>query len=271
MFAVEPAPTRHELTDRGPGTSVGIATGPSTLVVVDLDMPKDPDDTPPAAWTHPDIRDGVGVFFALRERYDGDGPLVTCAPHNGFRELLPAAHIVKTPSGGTHLYYDAPEGEPPRNTAGKLGWKVDTRAAGGYVVAAGSIVNGRPYTTVHDAPVAVLPNWLTALLRPAPLPPQRPVVIALAAHDRRTAFLRSAVDGEVTRVLNSGPHQHNKALYVASVALGQLAAGGELTEHDVTGWLLDAALNVGQGEGEARRTIASGLRAGANRPRKVAA
>lgn len=35
--------------------------------------------------------------------------------------------------------------------------------------------------------------------------------------------------------------------------------------------LVEAALSVGQGHGEARRTIASGLRAGANRPRRVAA
>lgn len=61
------------------------------------------------------------------------------------------------------------------------------------------------------------------------------------------------------------------ALYIASVALGQLVAGGELSEVDVMGWLLTTALYVGQGECEARRTIASGLRAGARRPRTVAA
>ncbi|MGW2832094.1 bifunctional DNA primase/polymerase [Streptomyces sp. NPDC001286] len=251
--------------------NIGIATGPSGLVVVDLDVPKGPDDTPPAEWTHPDIHDGVGVLFALRERHGDDGPLVVCRPHHGVRELLPAAHIVKTPSGGTHMYYAAPDGEELRNTAGKLGWKVDTRAVGGYVVGAGSIVNGQPYTTVYDAPVTPLPAWLTALLRPASLPPQRPVVVPLAAHDRRSAFLRAAVEGEVARVTGSGAHQHNNALYIAAVALGQLVAGGELDAHDVTGWLLDAALSVGQREGEACRTIASGLRAGANRPRTVAA
>ncbi|MFF4804014.1 bifunctional DNA primase/polymerase [Streptomyces sp. NPDC001351] len=251
--------------------NVGIATGPSRLVVVDLDVPKGPDDTPPPAWTHPDIHDGVGVLFALRERHGDDGPLVACAPHDGFAELLPAAHIVKTPSGGTHLYYAAPDGEPLRNTAGKLGWKVDTRAAGGYVVGAGSIVNGRPYTTVHDAPVAPLPDWLTTLLRPAPLPPQRPVTVSLTTHDRRGKFLNAALNGELARVTNSGAHQHNNALYYASVALGQLVAGGELDVYEVTEKLTEAALSVGQGEREARRTIASGLRAGANRPRTVAA
>jgi hypothetical protein len=251
--------------------NVGIATGPSRLVVVDLDVPKGPDDAPPTDWTHPDIYDGVGVLFALRERHGDDDPLVACEPHDGVRELLPAAHIVRTPSGGTHLYYAAPDGEELRNTAGKLGWKVDTRAAGGYVVGAGSIVNGRQYATVHDAPVGRLPHWLTALLRPAPLPPQRPVTVPLTMHDRRGKFLNAALNGELARVTSSGEHQHNDALYVAAVALGQLVAGGELDAHMVNERLVEAALSVGQGEREARRTIASGLRAGANRPRKVAA
>ncbi|NGO09292.1 bifunctional DNA primase/polymerase [Streptomyces sp. HC44] len=251
--------------------NVGIATGPSGLVVVDLDTAKGPEDNPPADWAHPDIRDGMGVFFALCQLHEWDGYLVRCEPHDGFRELAPDTHVVKTPSGGTHLYFAAPEGEPLRNTAGKLGWKVDTRAEGGYVVGAGSIVKGHPYTTVRAAPVAPLPAWLTDLLRPAPLPPQRPITVALATRDRRTAFLNAAVNGELARVTDSGEHQHNHALYLASVALGQLVAGGELSEADVTGWLLSAALQVGQGEHEARRTIASGLRAGANRPRRVAA
>jgi hypothetical protein len=55
------------------------------------------------------------------------------------------------------------------------------------------------------------------------------------------------------------------------VALGQLVAGGALSAGDVTTWLADAAAQVGQGEREARNTIASGLRAGAKRPRTVAA
>ncbi|MFJ2392195.1 hypothetical protein ACIOTI_05545 [Streptomyces sp. NPDC087843] len=95
--------------------------------------------------------------------------------------------------------------------------------------------------------------------------------MAVSGHGRRTAFLRSAVNGEVARVTRSGEDQHNNALYIAPVALGQFVAGGELSEADVSGWLLTAALHVGQGEREARRTIASGLRAGARQPRTIAA
>jgi hypothetical protein len=241
--------------------NVGIATGPSGLVVIDLDKPKHPGDTPPAAWADHGVTDGADVLAVLCERHGQPFPADT--------------YTVRTWSGGSHLYFLAPEGEPLRNTAGDsargLGWKVDTRAWGGLVVGAGSTFTGHPYEVTHHGPVAPLPGWLAELLRPAPLPPQTPVTVALTGHGRRTAFLRSAINGEVQRVTGSGPHEHNNSLYVAAVALGQLVAGGELSEADVTGWLLMAALQVGQGEREARRTIASGLRAGARRPRTVAA
>ncbi|MEU0894235.1 bifunctional DNA primase/polymerase [Streptomyces massasporeus] len=241
--------------------NVGIATGPSGLIVVDLDTPKGPDDIPPAEWAAQGVTDGADVLALLCERYNEPFPADT--------------YSVRTWSGGTHLYFAAPEGEPLRNTAGDsargLGWKVDTRAVGGLVVGAGSTFAGEPYTVAHNATVAPLPGWLAERLRPAPLPPQRPVTVPLTARDRRGKFLNAAVNGELARVTGSGEHQHNSALYITSVALGQLVAGGELDAYEVTERLAAAALSVGQGEREARRTIASGLRAGANRPRTVAA
>ncbi|MCA1704179.1 MAG: bifunctional DNA primase/polymerase, partial [Actinobacteria bacterium] len=77
-----------------------------------------------------------------------------------------------TPSGGLHLYYRAPDGVALRNTAGtSLGWKIDTRAHGGYVRAPGALVHGHPYTVVHDTDPVPLPAWLLTRLRPTPLPP----------------------------------------------------------------------------------------------------
>lgn len=211
-----------------------------------------------------------------RNRTSGHLGQPTCTGCERHGQPFPGdTYTVRTWSGGTHLYFLAPEGEPLRNIAGDsargLGWKVDTRAWGGLVVGAGSTFAGQPYEIANNVPVACLPDWLAELLRPAPLPPQTPITVALTGQGRRTAFLRSAINGEVQRVTGSGPHEHNNCLYLAAVALGQLVTGGELSEADVTGWLLTAALQVGQGEREARRTIASGLRAGARRPRTVAA
>lgn len=236
--------------------NIGVATGPSGLVVLDLDTPKGKQDTPPAEWAAQGIANGEDVLSAVCEQHAQPYPHQT--------------YTVRTGRGGTHLYLTTPAGEELRNTAGKLGWKVDTRAVGGYVVGAGSTVNGRAYTLVHDAPAAPLPHWLTELLRPAPLPPQRPVTVPLAT-DRHGAYLRRAVTSELARVTGSPPDGHNNALYLASVALGQLVAGRELDEHEVTEWLVSAAAQVGQSDREARRTVASGLRTGARRPRQVAA
>jgi hypothetical protein len=238
--------------------NVGIACGPSRLVVVDLDTPK-PGDTPPPEWDLPGVRTGADVLAVLCERAG---------------QPWPSTRAVTTPSGGTHLYFTAPaDGPELRNTQGSksgLGWLVDTRAAGGLVVAAGSAIDGRPYTVAVDEPPAPLPAWLAALLRPAELPPQQPVAVTLPG-GRAAGYLRRAVDGEIARVLGSPAHEHNNALFCAAVALGQLAAGGMLDEADITAWLTDAAQRVGQRPGETARTIASGLRAGARRPRSVAA
>jgi hypothetical protein len=239
--------------------NIGIACGPSRLVVVDLDMPK-PGDTPPLEWDRPGIVTGADVLAMLCEQAGQSYPADTWT--------------VATPSGGAHLYFTAPaDGPELRNTRGSnggLGWLVDTRAAGGLVVAPGSVINGRPYTVTCDAPPAPLPAWLAERLRPAPLPPQRPVDVTLPP-GRAGGYLRRAVDGEIARVLQSPPRGHNDALYLAAVALGQLVAGGMLEEPAVTAWLTDAAYQVGQKPRETARTIASGLRAGANRPRSVAA
>ncbi|WP_372408727.1 bifunctional DNA primase/polymerase [Streptomyces luteireticuli] len=233
--------------------NVGIATGPSRLVIVDLDVPKNDRDVPPVDIPS-GVTDGADMLAVLAERHGQPFPTET--------------YTVRSVSGGTHLYFAAPADLELRNTVGTLGWKIDTRANGGYIVGAGSEIDGKPYVVVHDAPPAPLPGWLAELLRPAPLPPQKPVVVKLPS-DRRGAYLRAAVDQELAKVSGSAEHRHNEALYLAAVALGQLVAGGELNEIETAGWLLVAARQVGQGEREARGTIASGLKAGARRPRSV--
>lgn len=94
--------------------NIGIGTGPSGLVVLDLDTAKDASDTAPREWNTPHIADGADVLAALCQRHGQPYPSET--------------YTVRTGRGGTHLYLTAPEGTELRNSAGKLGWKVDTRA-----------------------------------------------------------------------------------------------------------------------------------------------
>ena len=257
-----PPPTRAASAGDGPAApfNIGIACGPSRLVVVDLDTPK-PGDTPPPEWNLPGIRTGADVLAALCERAGEPYPAGTWTVRHAQRGNAPVLRrAARRPGTAQH-----PRGRP-------VGWGGSSTPGprAGTSSAAGSVVDGRPYTVTCDTPPAPLPGWLAERLRPAPLPPQRPVDVSLPA-GRAGGYLRAAVDSELARVLGSPPRGHNTALYRAAVALGQLVAGGALSEADVTAWLTEAAGQVGQRPGETARTIASGLRAGAPRPRSVAA
>jgi hypothetical protein len=242
--------------------NVGLACGPAGLVVLDLDVPKPGEETPPEAWQAAGVATGADVLAVLAER--AGRPL----------EPLYDTYTVTTGRGGLHLYYTAPEGAQLGNTAGELGWLVDTRTHGGYVLAAGSSVNGQPYVVERDRPPAPLPAWLfQRLSRPAP-PPQVPVTIATGT-GRRAAYLRAAINRETERVTSAAEGGRNAALYTAAIALGQLVAGGALTADQVESLLEQAAAGHiaarAYTPAEARNTIASGLRAGAKRPRDIAA
>lgn len=260
--AVSVLSERDRNTWRAKGWNVAIATGPSGLLVVDLDVPKLDDKPRPDAWNLPGINDGLDVFVAVCEQAGQPVPWDT--------------FTVRTPSGGTHLYFVAPHGVHLRNTGGDrgrgLGWKIDTRAWGGHVVAPGSVVDGRVYRVENDHEPQPLPQWLCERLTPPPLP-KAPTTPVTRAHGRRKAFLQAAIDGEVKRV-TSAQSNRNWALYEASTALGQLVAGGALTEQDVRATLLAAAAGHiaadAYSERQAHATITSGLRAGTARPRRVA-
>ncbi|QKW12388.1 bifunctional DNA primase/polymerase [Verrucosispora sp. NA02020] len=232
---------------------IGIACGPSRLVVIDLDIRKPGQTMPPG---YEGYGSGLRVLTELAARHGG---------------TIDPTYTATTGRRGTHLYYQHPATGPElRNTAGMLGPMVDTRAYGGYVVAAGSTVAGRPYTVDLDTDPAPLPEWLAPLLAPAPLPPQRPVVVDLGT-GRRAAYVDAAIRRQVTEITTAAPGRRNHTLYVSAVALGQLVAGGALTEDDATSVLTNAAQAAGLRPAETARTIASGLRAGARRPRSVAA
>ena len=68
--------------------------------------------------------------------------------------------IISTPRGW-HYYHDLPD-PPLHNTVGQLGEGIDTRAAGGMIVAPGSVIDGRRYRVVSGDLNATrpVPGWL---------------------------------------------------------------------------------------------------------------
>jgi hypothetical protein len=160
-----------------------------------------------------------------------------------------------------------------RNTAGLLGWKIDTRGHGGYVVAAGSVTTAGRYRLIDERPPVPLPSWLLQRLRATP-PPATPSGPLRTRHPgRRGCYLAAALRAETARVQEALPTRRNACLYIASVALGQLVAGGSLAESDARAVLIGAAARHialrAYGRRQAEQTITSGLRAGAKRPRRI--
>ena len=86
----------------------------------------------------------------------------------------PHTLVVATATGGTHWYFRPPAGVELRNTQGGarrgLGWCVDTRGHGGYVLGPGSVRPEGTYRVVRRYPIAPLPGWLLTALTPQPTP-----------------------------------------------------------------------------------------------------
>ena len=235
--------------------SIGIATGPSGLVVVDLDTPKHGEPIPDQ-WALLGINSGTGVLRALAR---SQGTTVT------------PTYAVSTPSGGWHLYYTTPPGIALRNTHNMIGWKIDTRAHGGYVVAPGSPVPPGGYELFDDRDPAVLPDWLHQALTPKPSAGlSAPVVAATTNPD---SYVAAALRGETHRVRTAPLGQHNAVLCRAAYALGQLVGAGLLDETTARAELTNAAqVLIGADcdctPAEVARVITAGLAAGARNPRR---
>jgi len=131
------------------GVQPGIATGPSQLLVVDLDTGRDA--IPPPRWAG--ARGGADV----RRTFAADGG----PPHPDH------TFTVATPSGGRHLYFRTPTGAARRNSIGPHGGKIDTRGHGRFVVATGSLRRDGRYRITRNHEIAPLLAWLTPALTAA--------------------------------------------------------------------------------------------------------
>jgi hypothetical protein len=236
--------------------SIGIATGPSGLVVVDLDTRK-PGQAVPSRWARLGISSGAAVLRALAHHHD--------AP-------VTPTYAVSTPSGGWHLYYTAPPGAPLRNTQAMIGWKIDTRAHGGYVIAPSCPVSPSGYELVADRDPVELPSWLHHALTPKP--PTAHSAPATAATTNPSGYILAALRGECQRVRTAPPGQHNAVLCRAAYALGQLVGAGLLTQDTARAELTTTAdvlisADCGCTHREIARVITAGLTAGARNPRRT--
>lgn len=246
--------------------NVGVACGPSGLVVIDLDQPKEDEPGPPSE--HAGATCGADVLASLAEQAG---------------QPWPDTMTVATPSGGKHLVFRAPEGIEVHNSAKTVAWHVDVRARGGYVLGIGSLIDGRPYRLENSGPPVPLPRWLCELVTPRDEPTKRgeswggSAVAARLAVSARTgtrqqrwaaAALAGACEDLAAMPAASG---RNNRLNGMAYRFGRLVAGGALAEDDVRAALTAAALAAGLSQYETEHTITSGITAGQKAPRRWSA
>ncbi len=220
-----------------PAANIAIACGPSGLLAVDLDTKHG--------------ADGLAAWAALT------------AGRN-----VPETMTARTPSGGRHLIFRAPEGVRLKSTAGKLGTGIDTRADGGYVVAPPSRTPAGVYEFVNACEPAAAPAWLVeTLARPEPkeaapaVPQSRP-----AAHP----YAVTALVAEIESVARSPEGQRNSRLNEAAFKLGTLVGSGALNRASVTAALVEGAIAAGLPEAEAQAVARRALADGERHPRDLA-
>jgi hypothetical protein len=237
--------------------NIGIACGPSGLIVIDLDMPHDDEE-------EDEEEAASGALFPL----SGADILSRLARQRG--ERYPGGtYVVDTPSGGCHLYFSVTGDARVRNSAGAVGAHIDVRADGGYVVGAGSRIGRRAYTARGRRAPAPLPAWLASLIKDSYEPPEVPAPRLPVATDRAQgrAYAMAALRAETERVAAARPGTRNVTLNRAAFSLGQLVAAGLIPPIPVITSLIDAARYAGLPEEEAVRTVRSGMEAGARKPR----
>ena len=191
------------------------------------------------------------------------------------------AWTVRTPGNGVHVWVRSPSFEMDKSVIKRPAIDgdgiVELRWTGSLGVLPGSLhpdVPGVRYAWMYSEPTeapatidrdALLVAYAATTKEPETKP--TPHLNGNAPYAPGQGYAAKALDEEVQRVRQSGDHAHNDALNRAAFSLGQLVGGGLLTEGEVEQALLSAALDVGQGEGEAIATIRSGLRSGITKPR----
>lgn len=212
---------------RWPNALIGMPTGAASgLVVLDLDLKGG--------------CDGAAAFEALRA---GRG--------------APVGPVVRTRSGGHHLYMRAPEGRRVPCSAGRLAPGVDVRGDGGYVV----VPPSPGYAVAGRAPPALPPGWLLELFDP-PRPPK--VVPAPGCFEGRPC---RRLAGMVRVAACAAEGRRNAVLFWAACRLGEAVTEGVLNEAAAVVMAEEAGIIAGLPAAEARRTARSGVAVGMGAPR----
>ncbi|MFI8916447.1 bifunctional DNA primase/polymerase [Streptomyces sp. NPDC053513] len=259
-----------------PNFGIGVACGPSRLVVIDVD----------AHTTHLPERSrllpGIPVHDAvdLTGLSSGFDTLALLAAYR--RRPNPCTDTstlrVQTPSGGMHIWYRVPRNGPAfKSSSGSgnrtaLAWQVDIRAANGYIVAPGTRTTAGTYEALPGPRTpAPLPLWLVAELTrtghhvgppPATSPTARPPRPGDGPHVLATLLKEVQACGAIPEGA-AFSEKLNRAAFTA----GGLVQGGHLADAETRQLLLETATRARPHQPRRNaHIIETGMRAGSARP-----
>jgi Bifunctional DNA primase/polymerase, N-terminal len=181
--------------------------------------------------------------------------------------LLPRTLAQRT-GNGYHLVYAHPRVRIVSGP-GKGGPGIDVKSDDAYIVVAPSVHpgTGRPYRWLRPLTdeLAPLPrHWVQRLREP-----DRPALLARVPLEavRGTQYAIGALRRQVVELLEAEEGIRNHTLNKSAFIMGQFVGAGMLDEQDAVAALEDVGQRIGLNPGEVRRSVASGLRAGARCPR----
>ena len=193
----------------------------------------------------------VGIDLDTKSGTDSSAALRELALRHLF--TIPETVVVLTPSGGRHLWLTGPPDAVVPNSASRLAPGIDIRGAGGYLVGPGSRTDHGVYSTAPG----------TSHIGPAPCP--RALLRLLLPPPRTHHFMPPSAGGHgqglVQFVLAAHEGQRNTRLFWAACRAYEDGIGPALVDP-----LVEAALNTGLTEREARATITSAARMTGHRP-----
>lgn len=269
---------------------IGVAVGRADMVVIDFDPRRDlvaPEEIDPES--------GEVLAEAVWDEWTLERLKAVLEEQMGCP--LPVSLAVRTPSGGVHVYFRMPPGEPIGNR-GNLPKHIDVRGKGGYVIVPPSHCDGDGKNATgdyhwlrgnEDAEILDLPISLVEILR-SPVsktassvtasPTSRPAgepIFTPDIDDAHRRYAMHAMDAELRELAATPPGggRHggrNQGAYWAAFNVGQLVGANALSESLARAALVDIVRAFDPAAFEKHVTaIDNGLMNGMAKPRDLGA
>lgn len=239
------------MLERNPEANLGIATGASSLVVIDVDVNKKALPVPEKYRRLEGVNGGDDLFCFVLERYGVPFP--------------PDTLTVETRSGGWHFWWSVPPGTVIKSTNdGSFGWLIDVRASGAYVPAPGTVVRGGGmYRRISEAmDPAPAPRWLMHHLKITghlPKPPEPRRTYRFQAREGADRIGQERLGRLVDQLTAAPEHTGHAALVAATYSAAHLVADGLVDEADAEAAMYQAGRARGRAEAEIRTAWTTAL------------